>query len=1579
MKALIFTYHWRVCSRLVSLYGFRDRSNSLLRAALILIFLGVSHFSFAASRYWIASSSSNWNNTANWSATSGGTGGASVPGSSDVANFDANGLGTCVLDMAPTINGLTISGYTANIDLSGFTLTISGSSALTFSSGTINNTGASASVVLSSTGAATFGGTTVSVNISGTAGSLTFSGGSTFNGTVTLSAANVLLNGTTSSVNTFNGTTTLTKTGTGNDYGTGGNRFNGTTTLKNTATSGTFESANNYYDIFNGDLTLTCSNSGASIPIADVVSGTQFNGNIIVNSSGGDISFGNGGSGSTPTATLAEGKTITAGTFTSGVLILANFTQGTVVGGTAQTLTLTGTAALHLGAWSGNAAPSSPISTFNGAVTFKAPQIYLNGSTYNSTTYIEKTGGSTNLGHGSNVFNGTTTLVNSGSASLKTANSKPDTFNGVLTLTNSGSSDLSIADKAAGNVINNNVFVNSTAGNGVAFGGNSPATVSLASGKTISVGTSFTTGYLGLYRFTQLGSTAQTLTLTGTAILAIGPSSTFNGNVTFKSPQVYLQGCTYNGTTYIEKTGATSNLGSGGNTFNGTTTLVDSGSGYFATAFSSPDIFNGDLTATNTGSAWVALSDNATGTQFNGNIIVNSTNGTASAGVTFGNGPGSSMTCTLAAGKTISVGGIGFSAGRLRLRGFIQSGATPQTLTLTGTAILNVGNLSTFNGALTFKSPQLYLDGATFNGTAYLEKTGATDNLATLGSSTFNSTATIVNSGSGYLRTNGGHTFNGTTTIISSGSNDVLLELTTASTYNGDVTFTNSGSSRIYPAYAGANAFNGNIIVNSTAGIGITFCASTGTATLANTKTISVGGSGFSVGTLTLQRFTQVGSTPQTMTFTGTGILDLGVSSTYNGAVTFKAPQVLLDGSTYNGTAYLEKTGAIESLGNGNNIFNSTTSIVNSGTGNYRTKGGNTFNGVTTITDTGSGDILLELNAASTYNNDVTFTNSGSSYIRAAYIGANAFNGNIYVNSSAGIGIYFSESASGSATLASGKTISVSSSFTSGTLLLQRFTQTGATSQSLAFTGTGSLSIGPTVVFNGNVNFISPQVYLNGGTYNGTAYIEKSGATLNGSNGGNTFNGIATIVNSGSAVFRLAGSSGDTFNQSVTFTQSSTGALQPAYSGTNYFYGDITINSAAALTFAANTGSVQLSGSANQTISSPSSIPIIKQLVVNKTSSSNTVTLSSPVTIGSSATLTTGVINTSASAYLNFAAGSSYTGGSSSCYIDGPVRKTGNTAFTFPTGDNSIYRTIAISAPSGGTDAFTAQYFDAAQTYGDASTYSVPLYTVSSCEYWILDRSVGTSNVSITLSWNTADCTGTYIVDPSTLVVAHWNGSAWVSEGNGGTTGSASTGTIVSGAAVTSFSPFTLGSSSGINPLPVKFASFGCSKTESGTVQLHWVTASEQNSDYFSIERSKDGLSFQSVGTREAAGNSVASKSYFFEDKTPYSGKAYYRLKQVDLDGKSDYSEVCYVNNESEDVALTLYPNPTNNIVYLDLRGVEPTSVSLFDNRGHIVSITPEYRDEATTLNLSGLPEGFYVVQVNVNRKVFYEKIVVRR
>jgi hypothetical protein len=1352
--------------------------------------------------------------------------------------------------------------------------------------------------------------------------------GSSFDGSVNFVSPRIFLHGA-----TYQGTTYLEKNGALDDYGNGGNMFNGATTLVNSG-SGSLFSANTVPDIFNGDVTIT--NTGSNyIYLAHNVPGNEFNGNIILNNTGSalGIRFANN---ATAAVTFSAGinRTLSTGGlgFSAGELGLRRFTQA---GASPQTLTLTGSARLIVG----------PVSEFNGDVIFTSPRILLNGCRYNGSAFLEKTSTTNDDGTGGNTFMQTATLVNSGSSYLLTGSTNPDVFNGVLILHNNGSSTIRLADNAAGNQFNENIELNSASGGGIFFGNNVNGTSTLAAGKTIAVGSSgFITGDVRLIRFTQAGPTPQTLNLGGIAILTLGPASSFGGDVDFRSPQLYLNGTTFNGTSYLEKNGAGNNYSNGGNTFTGSSTIVHSGSGYLAMALTLPDVFQSDLTATNTGSDIIYLANNVAGNEFNGNITFNSTLG--SGGIYIGNN--ATGAATLGNGASLLTGGLGFSSGELRLKRLTQIGNSAQTLTLTGTALLRIGPASTFNGGLNFQAPQIALDGAVYNGATYLEKTGAGNNDSAGGNSFLGATTTIANSGSGYFRF-------AVTTLDLFGTGDLIL--------------TNTGTSTIRMAdNVPGTVFNGNILVNSTFGGGIYFSESGGgTASLSAGKSIAVGGTGFTTGDLRIRRFTQSdAATPQTLLLSGTSSLLLGPAIAFSGPSDFRAPQVYMNGGTFNGTALIEKTGATDNNGNGGMTFQSATTLRLSGTGFFRTNGGNTFNGTTSIINTGSNYMLFELTTGSSYNGDLTLTNSGSSNIRMAYAGTSSFNGNILVNSTSGSGIYFGESATGFSTLAAGRTISVGGTgFSTGELRLHRFTQAGATAQNIAFTGSAGFRTGPATTWSGDLAVSSPAIFLDGTTFNGTTNsIVKTGTTSDNSAGGNIFNtGTTTFTNTAAGgTFRFATTTADDFVGNVIFNQAA-GSIQPGYNIASTFRGDVTVTSSTPVVFGTNSGGAIFTGIVNQAVNKGGTAsPVFRRLTMNK--ASGTLTLNTDAAVSITATFTSGIINTTAINYLNFENDATTTGASNSSFVDGPVRKTGNDAFTFPIGDNTFYRPAAISAPTGTGHYFIAEYFNADHGLGSAGD---PSFTsISKCEYWTIDRNPApASNVVVTLSWQEAACVPGYITNPAGLRVARWNGASWVNHGNGGTTGTATDGTVATSGAVTSFSPFTLASALLANPLPVELTSFNASITNSGTGLLEWRTESELNNDHFEIQRSVNGIDFTYLGSVEGSGTTSKPNDYQFEDKYPILGLVYYRLKQVDWDGSFEYSGIIpldYTSTETGSGGLTVSPNPIRHGSFASFKRGTKTilqSVTVYNSLNQAVR---QYSD-VEGFSTEGLPAGIYMVR----------------
>lgn len=140
--------------------------------------------------------------------------------------------------------------------------------------------------------------------------------------------------------------------------------------------------------------------------------------------------------------------------------------------------------------------------------------------------------------------------------------------------------------------------------------------------------------------------------------------------------------------------------------------------------------------------------------------------------------------------------------------------------------------------------------------------------------------------------------------------------------------------------------------------------------------------------------------------------------------------------------------------------------------------------------------------------------------------------------------------------------------------------------------------------------------------------------------------------------------------------------------------------------------------------------------------------------------------------------------------------------------------------------------------------------------------------------------------------------------------------------------------------LPVSLIDFSVKKNQEN-ISLTWATASEQNNNYFEVERSSDGVTFKSIGKVKGNGTSTDLNSYHLIDHNPFSGVNYYRIKQVDYDGKEIYYKIIsldYKLAESRS-SVIIYPNPTVGSVYLELKSYsgKQVVVNLVNLQGRVV------------------------------------------
>ncbi|MGG7666949.1 M4 family metallopeptidase [Dyadobacter sp. BHUBP1] len=195
----------------------------------------------------------------------------------------------------------------------------------------------------------------------------------------------------------------------------------------------------------------------------------------------------------------------------------------------------------------------------------------------------------------------------------------------------------------------------------------------------------------------------------------------------------------------------------------------------------------------------------------------------------------------------------------------------------------------------------------------------------------------------------------------------------------------------------------------------------------------------------------------------------------------------------------------------------------------------------------------------------------------------------------------------------------------------------------------------------------------------------------------------------------------------------------------------------------------------------------------------------------------------------------------------------------------------------------------------------------------------------------------------------------------------------------TGFSGFGLSNAPPGSALPVTLVNFEGKHTSEGNV-LQWTTSSESNSDYFAIEESANGKSFIESGRVKSAGNASVTNRYSFTDVDFNKGITYYRLKQVDFDGKYAYSRIVSIDAPSAG-NIRFYPNPVESVLHIELPNLQGSWVNakVINTSGQTVMVKEKatFQNGRLTMQLGKLPAGIYQVLIT-NDKVHYQLSVLR-
>ena len=171
--------------------------------------------------------------------------------------------------------------------------------------------------------------------------------------------------------------------------------------------------------------------------------------------------------------------------------------------------------------------------------------------------------------------------------------------------------------------------------------------------------------------------------------------------------------------------------------------------------------------------------------------------------------------------------------------------------------------------------------------------------------------------------------------------------------------------------------------------------------------------------------------------------------------------------------------------------------------------------------------------------------------------------------------------------------------------------------------------------------------------------------------------------------------------------------------------------------------------------------------------------------------------------------------------------------------------------------------------------------------------------------------------------------------------------------------------------LPVKWLDFSASQVDN-SVQLNWSTALEINNDFFQIERSADGKLFIPIGNINAQGNRQVKSYYSFNDDQPLPEKAFYRIKQVDQDGKFDYSKIVTVEGKLNAEPLISY-NQTESEIQIS-HATDIKSVNVYGLNGQLLQTASSKGSNRYDVNK--MPNGIYLVEVNGADNKWFKKLI---
>lgn len=323
--------------------------------------------------------------------------------------------------------------------------------------------------------------------------------------------------------------------------------------------------------------------------------------------------------------------------------------------------------------------------------------------------------------------------------------------------------------------------------------------------------------------------------------------------------------------------------------------------------------------------------------------------------------------------------------------------------------------------------------------------------------------------------------------------------------------------------------------------------------------------------------------------------------------------------------------------------------------------------------------------------------------------------------------------------------------------------------------------------------------------------------------------------------------------------------------------------------------------------------------------------------------------------------------------MTGWVKKIGTTNFSFPVGDGSVLRPVALQNLSGSAE-FDCRYY---RSTPNLTRLTVPVRMVRSSEYWQINKiNGGTAQVTLNCDHSKVAMDNVLLAD---ILTGYYTGTSWTERG-GVATGNVNTAGSITSSATSSFGPFALVYKT--YPVPLTLISFTAERKQ-GITYLKWITDNEQQVSHFEVERSYDGVRYTVIGN-VAARNSGITQNYGFEDPAALSGYARYRIRCVDKDGQFKYTHVAMVSENNAGGAGFLVTNPvrTAMTVFNKTNRSGQFRYRLLNSTGQIIvqgSVTMD-RNGGAVINLpSHIAAGIYVLDIGDDWVRYQTKLLIEK